>query len=165
MPFAIPPATLAYWQRKAVEPVSDADLRSVEARLGLPAPAAYVEFMKTYGPVPFDDDIDCRFDYRLDGAGQQVRRSQVISFIKSPAQALRYYDGLQADKRLSLPPQLLPFAMDYGQGELLIEFGPSAGRIFYWDFDAHDWESGATRLGFVADDLYQFIANLRPFDA
>jgi hypothetical protein len=165
MPFAIPPATLAYWQRQHVQPVTDEDLRSLEVRLGQPAPAAYVEFMKTYGPVPFDDEIDCRFDHSLEGVGQRVVRSQVVSFVKSPAQALRYYEGLQADRRLDIPAHWLPFAMDYGQGELLIEFGASAGRVFYWDFDAHDWEGGVTNLGFVAEDLYQFMAHLRPFDA
>jgi hypothetical protein len=54
--------------------------------------------------------------------------------------------------------------MDLGQGELLIEFGRPSERIFYWNFDTHDWQSGATRLGFVAKDTYDFINSLEPYD-
>lgn len=120
--------------------------------------------MKTYGNVEFSDDINSRFAYAYQELDRIERRSQAISFIKSPERALRYYEGLQNDPQLDLPPYLLPFGMDYGQGELLIEFGQPTERVFYWDFDAHDWETGVTRLGFVANDMYEFINNLQPFD-
>jgi hypothetical protein len=61
-----------------------------------------------------------------------------------------------------LPRHLLPFANDLSEGELLIEFGLSTERIYYWDFDRHDWGSGITRIGFVANDMYEFVNGLKP---
>ncbi len=165
MPFLIPQETLAYWKRRPAVPVTDLDIAMLEARMGKKAPAAYTEFMKTYGPVSFDDDLNCRFDFVIEAAGQSERASNAISFVKAPEKALRYYDGLQKDPKLSFPKHLLLFAMDYGQGELLIEFGPGSGRVFFWDFDRHDWETGTTHIRFVAANLFDFINGLRPFDA
>jgi hypothetical protein len=54
-----------------------------------------------------------------------------------------------------LPGKSLPLGMDYEQGEIPIEFGlPTEPR---------DWEGGAARTGFVADDMYDFINDLKPF--
>jgi hypothetical protein len=144
-----------------MEPATDADIARLEARLGGKAPAGYVEFMKTYGRVEFDFDIDCQFTYVYDDGR---RETQVIGHIKRPERALRYYEGLQNDDEVSLPPHMLTFAMDRSQGELLIEFGQSTQRIYYWDFDNHDWGSGITRIGFVASDMYDFIHDLKPYD-
>ena len=47
---------------------------------------------------------------------------------------------------------------------MLIEFGLPTRSVFYWDFKEHDREGGATRIGFVADDMYNFINHLKPFD-
>jgi len=77
---------------------------------------------------------------------------------------IKYYLGLQEDSKVELPAFLVPFGMDDGQEELLIEFGQETKRIYFWDFDAHDWETGETRIAFVADDFYQFINSLEPFD-
>ncbi len=104
------------------------------------------------------------FDYEYRYPDRIETRSEAIAFIERPQVALEYYQGLQKDPGVSMPPNLLPFAMNYGQGELLIEFGGSTERVFFWDFDSHDWERGSARLGFVADNLYDFINNLRPFD-
>jgi hypothetical protein len=163
MPFAIPAATLAYWRRRGTAPVTDAEIASLETRLGGKAPPSYVEFMKAFGSVEFDFDIDCQFAYVYDDEGRDERLTQVIGHIKKPARALRYYEGWQKDTEVSLPAHLLPFAMDLSQGELLIEFGRSTERIFYWDFDNHDWGSGVTRLGFVASDMYELIRSLTPY--
>lgn len=162
MPFSPPQETLDFWKRRGAEPATNADIASVEQRLQLKAPQSYVDFMKTFGNVKFNDEIDSRFECVYEEPDRTEKRSQYISFIKSPEQALRYYEGLQKDEKLNLPPYLFPFGMDYGQGELLIEFGQPTERVYYWDFDNHDWESGVTRLGFVANDMYEFINNLKP---
>jgi hypothetical protein len=164
MPFQVPPATLAYWRKRPAAIASTADLAALESSLGMPLPASYVEFMKTYGAVEMDDEIDSRFDYVYDDRGQRELRSQLVAFFHSPQKALRYYEGLQQDPKIDLPSHLFPFAMDYGQGELLIELGQPTERIFYWDFATQDWERRSARLGFVANDLYEFIAKLRPYD-
>jgi hypothetical protein len=161
MPFHPTDETLAFWRAADPEPVTDDDIALMERHLGLSAPAAYAEFLKTYGAVEFDDDIPCAFDVVYPLPDGEERRTAAIAFFKDPKTALRYHDGLQQDPDVDIPPHLLPFAMDDGQSELLIEFGRPTQRIFFWDFDAHDWDSGETRLGFVADDLYQFIANLK----
>jgi hypothetical protein len=162
MPFTPPPKTLDYWRRTGMRPVTDADITMLESRLGGKAPPSYVEFMKTFGRVEFSSDIDCQFDYVYEDADREERRNRVVGHIRRPERALRYYEGWQKDAEVSLPPHLLPFAQDLGQGELLIEFGQPTERVFYWNFDAHDWGSGVTRLGFVAKDLYDFINNLKP---
>jgi hypothetical protein len=162
MPFTPPPATLEYWRRTGLTPATDAEIALLEGRLGGKAPASYVEFMKEFGSVEFSFDIDCEFTYVYEEAGRQERLTQVVGHIKEPERALRYYEGLQNDAEVDLPPHLLPFAMDRSQGELLIEFGQPTERIFYWDFDNHDWGSGVTRLGFVAKDMVDFINNLKP---
>lgn len=164
MVFIVPSETLAYWMKRGPARATDGDIAMLETCLGLKAPPSYVDFMKTYGCVEFDFDVDCRFDYVYEDTPQPDRRSKAISFIKSAEKAIRYYEGLQKDEQIGLPPHLLPFAMDRGQGELLIEFGQPTERVFYWDFDAHDWESGVTRIGLVADTMYDFINNLRPYD-
>lgn len=164
MPFSPPPATLAYWQQRPGTAATPADVAMLEARLGLKAPASYVEFMTTFGNVEFDDEINSRFEYVYEGGAGRERRSQLISFIKSPQKAIRYWEGLQSDPKIHLPAHLVPFGMDYGQGELLIEFGQPTERIYYWDFDTHDWESGVTRIGFVVDDLVEFINTLKPYE-
>ena len=91
-------------------------------------------------------------------------RKELISHIKKPDKVIQYYDGLQEDLDISLPAFLVPFGMDYGQGELLIEFGQKTEKIYYWDFDTHDWESGKTKIAIVADDFYQFINSLALYD-
>lgn len=164
MLFHPPRETLEYWRKIGATLATDTDIALLEAHLGGKAPTSYVEFMKTYGSVQFDFEISSRFEYFYNYPGRTEVRSEAISFIKSPKKAMQYYDGLQNDPEVHLPKYLLPFAMDYGQGELLIEFGQTTERIFYWDFDAHDWESGNTRLGFVSDTMYDFINNLMPFE-
>jgi hypothetical protein len=146
MPFVVPPAPLEYWRRRGLKPVTDADITLLESRLGGKAPPSYVLFMKTFGNVEFDTDVDSQFTYVFEEAGQQERGTRLVGHIQS------------------LAPHLLPFAMDRSQGQLLIEFGQPTERIFYWNFDTHDWESGTTRLGFVAKDMYDFINSLKPFD-
>lgn len=164
MPFNPSPETLACWKSKGSTLATDADIAKLEARLGLRAPASYVEFVKTYGDVEFSFDVNCQFEYTYETRDRVERRTEAVSFIKSTSQAIEYYNGFQRDDKIGIPANLLPFAMDHGQGELLIEFGQAGERIFYWDFDAHDWESGITRIGFVANDMYDFINNLKPFD-
>ena len=159
------PATLAYWTHQRPAPVSDVEIASLEGRLGLKAPPGYVEFMRTYGAVEFDTvDTPCCFSYIYEGSGQIEQRASAVSFIMSPQRSLRYYEGTQSDAKLHLPRHLVPFGMDYGQGELLIEFGQPTERIYYWDFDTHDWESGVTRIGFVVNDLVEFINTLKPYE-
>jgi hypothetical protein len=162
MPFEPPLATLEYWRRTGMRPATDADIALLEKRLGAKAPPSYVEFMKTFGSVEFSDDFECQFSYIYDDAPEK-RRTRLVGFIKTPEKALRYYEGLREDDDVSLPPHLLPFAMDQSQGELLIEFGKPTERIFYWNFDAHDRGSGVTKLGFVANDMYEFISSLKPY--
>jgi len=164
MLFSPPPETLAYWKQRPATPATAADIAMLEARLGLKAPPSYVEFMTTYGNVEFDDEINSRFEYVYESGGQLERRSQLIAFIKSPQKAIRYWEGLQSDQRVSIPAHLLPFGMDYGQGELLIEFGQPTGRVYYWDFDTQNWDSGTTRIAFVANDLVEFIDTLKPYE-
>ncbi len=164
MSFNPPRDTLRYWKATGSILATDTDIALLERRLNMKAPKSYIEFMKKFGAVEFDDEIDCRFDCVYEQSGGILRRTQVISHIKAPETALRYCEGLQADPHVDLPSNLFPFGMDNGQGEILIEFGFPTERVFYWDFENHDWESGATRIGFVADDMYEFINNLKPFD-
>lgn len=192
MKFDPPEATLAYWKRKS-ESVQQEEIDRLEEHVKLKAPTSYREFLTQYGSVEFDHEINSQFTYRYSSEDQTDVRKQPISFIKepvraiqyfyqylsgqqtevgkelisffmNPARTMQYYDGLKDDPDLSLPAFLVPFGMDYGQGELLIEFGQQTEKIYYWNFDAHDWETGETRIAFVADDLYQFFNSLAPYE-
>ena len=165
MKFTIPEATLAYWKKKNRPLVQDQEIDLLEEHVKLKAPDSYREFLKQYGAVVFGlDVINNQFTYRYLSDEQTEVRKQSISFIKTPEKTIQYYEGLQEDPNLALPVFLIPFGMDYGQGELLVEFGRETEKIYYWDFDSHDWESGQTRIAAVADDLYQFINSLEPYD-
>ena len=164
MKFTPPEATLAYWKKKDKPLVQNQEIDLLEKHVKLKAPDSYREFLTHYGAVEFDFDINDQFTYRYTSEVQTEVRRQSISFIKKPERAIQYYDGLQKDPKLELPVFLIPFGMDYGQGELLIEFGQETEKIYYWDFDTHDWESGKTRIAIVADNFYQFINSLAPYD-
>ena len=164
MKFDIPEATLAYWKETGSDSVQQTDIDQLENHLKLKAPGSYREFLLTYGSVEFDHEINSQFSYRYLSEEQTEIRTNLISFIKTPERTIQYYDGLQEDPQVALPAFLVPFGMDYGQGELLIEFGQETEKIYYWDSDGHDWDTGETRIATVADDLYQFINSLAPYD-
>lgn len=164
MSFNPPAQTIMHWKETGSTPATDEAIAIIESRLGLKAPRSYIDFMKAFGNVRFGFDVNCSFEYSYEQPDRTEKRNAAISFIKTPQRALQYYEGLQRDEKINLPPHLFPFGMDYGQGELLIEFGQPTQRVFYWDFDAHDWESGCTRIGFVANDMYDFINHLKPVD-
>lgn len=161
MQFNIPPSTLTYWERTGSLLMTDADLALLEQRLQAKAPPGYVAFMKRYGAVELDTLIDSYFSYRYTLPDRTEVKACALAFIKTAERALVNYTYLMAEPALELPPNLLPFAQDYGEGQILIEFGAPTERIFYWSPDTHDWETGETRLGFVAHNMYDFINNLR----
>ena len=165
MKFSIPETTLAYWKKKNKPLVQGQEIDLLETHVKLKAPDSYREFLTQYGAVLFGlDEINNQFTYNYLLEEQVEARKELISHIKKPDKVIQYYDGLQEDPDISLPAFLVPFGMDYGQGELLIEFGQETEKIYYWDFDTHDWESGVTRIATVACDLYQFINSLTSYD-
>ena len=136
MKFTPPEATLAYW-KEATDSVQKEEIDHLEEHLKLKAPTSYREFLRQYGAPEFDLEIDSQFTYRYLSEEQTEVRTQSISFIMEPARTIKYYHGMENDPDFTLPAFLVPFGMDYGQGELLIEFGQETEKIYYWDFDTH----------------------------
>lgn len=159
--FHLPQRTIDYWNKIGTKPVLSSEITLLEEHIGATAPKGYSEFLKVFGGVDFGSDITNQFGYSYPDLGQDERHNQTVGHIQRPERALRYYQSLLNDTDLDFPSNLLPFAMDLSQGELFVEFGKSTERIFYWDFDNHDWTSVYMRLGFVAYNMYEFINNLK----
>ncbi|WP_434624777.1 SMI1/KNR4 family protein [Azospirillum sp. B2RO_4] len=162
--FRIPPETLAYWRQTGMEPESDAAIAELEQQFGGKAPASYVDFMKTYGSVEFNFEINNGFDYIYEMEDRRELRTEAVSFIKSVEKALAHYESIQEDEQIDIPKYLLPIARDYGQGEILLEIARPTERVFYWRFQSHDWESGKTKIAFVADSFTDFINGLKKYE-
>ena len=157
----LPPAkTLDYWNKNGLKPIIDSEISMLEDRFNSKVPKSYSEFLKVFGGVEFGFEVANQFSYTYNDTGNTKCHYQVVGHIKTPERVLRYYNGLADDNDLEFPRHLLPFAMDLSQGELFIEFGKPTERIFYWNFDKHDWTNPQMRLGFVADNMYDFINNL-----
>lgn len=167
--FKIPQQTLEYWKLDGPEPFSEADISEIETAVGFPLPNAYREFALQYGSVQYDTlDVDCAFkyEYREDGASMEF--DGAISHFLRADRVVQYFHGLTrddgGDDLPKFPPIFLPIGMDYGQGNILLELGGEKERIFYWEFQYDSWGKGNNvRLGFVAENLYDFVNNLEEF--
>ncbi len=109
-------------------PVSDEDIRDVEARLQVKLPEQYVAFMKRHnGGRPEPDGFQNGED--------DIDTLHVFYRIKSKSSALvsRVEDMRELEL---LPSELIPFATDPFGNEICIAVsGPDIGKIYFWDHD------------------------------
>jgi hypothetical protein len=169
--FQIPHSMLAYWNGDNKPKASAADIARIEQAIGAALPAPYVEFVTEFGFVVFGRDREQRyhFDYLVTLPDRKEVREGNIRFLHPADGLLMAYDNLttaefEGDEQTPcFPSTYLPVGNDAGQGQILLEIGEQAGRVWYWPYNEWAWGTRTnTWLGFVAGNFYEFINKLRP---
>jgi len=171
--FNIPRAMLDYWAKKAEPKATTADIAMVETATGGKLARPYVEFVTEFGFVVFDDvpGMRYKFDYALRYADRMEVRTGDIGYMLNPSALVRaYHRGTQVDDPGEglpcYPPDYLVVAGSAGQDSVLLQIhGDHPGRVWYWPENEDAWGRGTNvALGFVAENFYDFINRLRPWE-
>lgn len=160
-----------YWASHPEPKATTADIARIEAEIGSTLPVSYIEFVTRIGFVIFGEDAEERnhFDYTITFPDRQEIREGDISFLEEPDRLITGYrvlttSEIEDDEQFpKFPANYLPIGNSAGQDQILLEMGEHAGRVWFWPYN--DWAWGTednTRLGFVAEDFYEFINKLRP---
>lgn len=170
--FNIPDIMLSHWEEQGEPKATADDIARIEAAVGSTLPLPYIEFVTRYGFVVFEDipGMKDAFPYTISADGEEGLRQGDISFFHEPSDLIQIYKysttaaSAEDDTRPLFPANFVPVASNAGQGQILVEIGEHAGRVWYWT--EKEWAWGMednTWLGFVADDFYKFINKLQPF--
>jgi hypothetical protein len=171
--FTIPQAMLDYWTRKAEPKATAADIAMIEAAVGAKLAAPYVEFVTQFGFVLFSSVTGMRneFDYALRYPDRmEVRRGDIRCLVDPPQLLQGYHGATKIDSPENglpmYPPNFLPVGDAADQSDVLLELGGDhPGRVWYWPENDDAWGRGTnTMLGFVAENFYDFINRLRPWE-
>lgn len=171
--FRVPKTVLDAWEASGEPIASRDDIDRMEQELGVKLPTAYVNFVMTYGFVCFgrDKDRTDNFLYREELDSSSPAEYGSITFLKNPERVVMAYNIMTStedpdDPTLpAFPKEYIPVGGDAGQGLILLEMSPEHGRVWYWGEEKMEWRwgtEGNTKLGFVADNFYDFINNLLP---
>lgn len=171
--FKIPEAMLNYWQTKNKPKATTTDIQFIESSLRIKLPVPYVEFVAQYGFVLFQSGVSgiCdAFDYTITYPDRIEVHEGDIAYILSADRVVLSYN-IATDPNYGeewspcFPRNYLPIASDAGQGKILLELGGEySGRVWYWTEKQWPWgEEDNTWLGFVAENFYEFINNLHPY--
>lgn len=159
------------WTKRGKPKAAAIDIKRIESKIGTMLPTPYVQFVTQFGFVVFDDipEMRCHFDYLKVFPDRKEIHMGDIGFFLETEKLIKAYDILtttEFDNDEDFPKftrNYLPVGNDAGTGQILLELGEHAGRVWYWPYN--DWAWGMednTWLGFVADDFYGFINKLRP---
>ena len=169
--FNIPKAMQTHWIKRNKPNASAADIIQIESKIGYTLPEPYVEFITKFGFVVFDDvpGMNCMFDYSIIFPDRRETHEADIAFFDPTAKLIMSYEILTNTEFYDdedfpkFPRNYLPVGNDAGMGQILLELGEHPGRVWYWPFNEWAWGTeDNTWLGFVADDFYAFINQLRP---
>jgi len=171
--FNISEAMLKYWSGRSWTRATRTEIEAIEATVGAKLAAPYVEFLFEFGCVGFESVPGMRnqFDYALRYPDRMEVRTGDIGYMLDPSRLVRAYNH---DTKIDLPEEGLPcYPPDYlvvagsaGQDSVLLEiFGDRPGRVWYWPENEDAWGRGTNvALGFVAENFYDFINRLRPWE-
>jgi hypothetical protein len=169
--FNITESMLETWQKQNEPKAFIIDISRIEMVIREKLPAPYVEFIANYGYVIFGEDAEQKyhFDYSIKYPDRIENHEGNIAFLHNADQVITAYRNMTLaefehdETRPVIPANYLPIGNDMGQGQILIELGEHAGRVWYWPFNEWAWGTeDNTWLGFVADNFYDFINRLRP---
>ena len=169
--FKIPKAMQAYWIKRNKPKASATDIIQIESTIYYTLSAPYVEFITKFGFVVFDDvpEMQCHFDYFKVFPDRKETHLGNIGFFLETEKLIKAYEILTTtefdddEDFPKFPRNYLPVGNDAGMGQILLELGEHAGRVWYWPFNEWAWGTeDNTWLGFVAEDFYGFINTLRP---
>ena len=169
--FHVTNSMLETW-KKQNEPIATAmDIARIEMVIRGKLPVPYLEFIEKYGYVIFGEDNEQRyhFEYKIYFPDRIEIHEGNIAFLHNAEQVITAYQNMtvaefEKDQTSpAIPANYLPIGNDMGQGQILLELGEHAGRVWYWPFNEWAWGTeDNTWLGFVANDFYEFINRLRP---
>jgi len=168
--FQIPETMQSHWIKRDKPRATTADIMRIESAIYSSLTLPYVEFVTQFGFVVFDDvpGMRCHFDYLITFPNRKEIREGNIGFFLEPEKLVKAYEILTTtefdddEDFPKFPRNYLPVGNDVGTGQILLELGEHAGRVWYWPYN--DWAWGTednTWLGFVAEDFYDFINRLR----
>ena len=169
--FQISASILKYWKENPEPKATDSEIAFIETRTGFKLSRPYIEFITKYGYVIFGEDAEQKyhFDYSIKYPDRIEIHEGNIAFLHNADQVITAYRNMTLaefehdETRPVIPANYLPIGNDMGQGQILLELGEHAGRIWYWPFNEWAWGTeDNTWLGFVADNFYDFINRLRP---
>ena len=169
--FKIPEAMLSHWENRARPKATIYDISRIEQAIHSSLTIPYVQFVTQFGFVVFDDipEMRCHFDYLKVFPDRKEIHIGDIGFFLETDKLIKAYDILTTtefdndEDFPKFPRNYLPVGNDAGTGQILLELGEHAGRVWYWPFNEWAWGiEHNTWLGFVADDFYGFINQLRP---
>jgi hypothetical protein len=169
--FVIPEVMTSHWAQRGRPKATASDIAMIEAAVGAKLAAPYVEFVRQFGFVVFDDIPGMRdhFDYAVRYPDRMEVHTGNIGFMFTPVQVIKSYEGNKLDFPEDgwprFPSNYLKIANSAGQDAILLELGGDhLGRVWYWPENADAWGRGTnTMLGFVAENFYDFINRLRPW--
>jgi hypothetical protein len=169
--FDVSKSMVISWNEDKKPKATMPDITWIESRIKTNLPEAYVEFVTQFGFVIFGADEEERyhFDYVITFPDRKEIHKGNIRFILPVDRLLKAYETLTTsefnddDEFPKFPAHYLPIGNDAGQGKILLELGEHAGRVWYWPFNEWAWGTeDNTWLGFVANDFYEFINQLKP---
>lgn len=170
--FNIPEQTLLQWEKEDKPKATSEDIerlqkyiKSVLPDLDVQLSKPYLEFITRYGFVVFNHPLLDSFWYEYSEGGQKARFPGPVSYFKNVDKIILSHSIMTGRKHEDddkfIPDFMLPIASGNDQDIILLELGGQHDRIFYWEDNFDPWGIGSnTRLGFVADNMYDFINNL-----
>ncbi|MFN7571747.1 MAG: SMI1/KNR4 family protein [Betaproteobacteria bacterium] len=171
--FRVPKEMLAYWEETAEPKATAADIAMIEAAVSAKLALPYVEFVTQFGFVLFSVVPGMRnvFDYALRYPDRMEVQAGDIRCLVDPKQLIEGYQvatGVDSpdDGLPQFPPNYLPVGDAADQSCILLELsGDHPGRVWYWPENEDAWGRGTNvALGFVAENFYDFINRLRPWE-
>lgn len=174
--FNVTKGMLSRWAKDNEPKATSHDIAMIEKAVGGKLHKAYIDFVKDFGFVIFGRDPEERqyFDFIHTYSDRKEYREGNISYFKNPNKVIESFKLLtdpnvtedEKEEFPKFPTNYIPIGKDLGHGEILLELGEDAGRILYWPFSIWAWGMGDNNkpLGFIAQDLYDFINSLRPAD-
>ena len=174
--FEISDVAIKQWIKKNKPKATKEGISKIEATIKTSLPVPYVEFVTEYGFVLFQNDISgmpCLFDYTVTFPDRKETREGYIAYILNPDRIIKAYDYCtspaldeeDAKVRPLFPANYLPVGGSADESFVLFDISktPSFGSVRYWP--ENEWAWGLednTWVGYVANDFYAFINNLRP---
>lgn len=144
----------------ATRPASEADLSSLEQRLGFGLPEEYRAFLlRTNGGEP---DADTFEFVTMAGKPEETSVRAFLSLDEADAaysitRYLSFYEGW-------LPPAVIPIAVDFFNNLILLDLGDGRrGAVLYWDCVGEPTVDPSANVTAIAESFELFISRLTEF--
>lgn len=152
-----------FFKFDAWQPVSDADLKNYEEKIGIEFPQDYKEFLKEYSGQSFEREP--RFPYLEDYPGGKHGIFSIFYGIM-PGDS---YDLIEAVNTYKgrINNDLLPIGEDPGGNIICLAVkGENSGKVYFWDHEEekvvpNDSKTDDTNLYLVSNSFADFIQSLQ----